>query len=99
MLPALLINKIVPAIAIPFLILDFIAILTMLMSQKLRKRNASIFLITIFLSDILSSIPTFYLWAINMEMTSFYKFDKINYVNETGKLANLLLSDYIERNK
>ena len=90
MLPALLVNKILPAITIPFWILDFMAILTMLMSKKLRKRNASIFLITIFFSDILSSMPIFYLWAINMTdmetIPSFYTFEKHN--DETGKFAN-----------
>ena len=93
---ALFVNKIVPAITIPFWILDFVAILTMLMSNKLRKRNASIFLVTIFLADMMMMFFSYYtFWIIkisNVDMTTFYEIGEISYLNGTanGKLQSLI---------
>ena len=93
MLLSLFVNRIVPAITIPFWILDFVAILTMLLSQKLRQRNASIFLVTIFLADMLMMFFSYYtFWMIKiteMNMTTFYNLDKITYKNETGKFSKV----------
>ena len=93
MLLSLFVNRIVPAITIPFWILDFVAILTMLLSQKLRQRNASIFLVTIFLADMLMMFFSYYtFWMIKiteMDMTTFYAVDKITYKNETGKFSKV----------
>ena len=92
MLPTRTLNLIAPPIIGPFgTICNCLAIWTLLRSQTLRCRNASIFLITIFVVDMIVNLGHFVLWIPsllrqNINITEFYDQDKIKKLNESNTI-------------
>ena len=88
--PVLLINKIAPAIIVPFGTLgNSLALWTILSSPAFRKRSVNIFMITIFLSDLMTNLSIYFVgWIIIMSvsnMTQLYDLDKITFHNDSSE--------------
>ena len=90
MIPTRTLNLIAPAIIGPFgTICNCLAIFTLTRSQTLRGRNASIFLITIFVVDMIVNLGHFVLWIPSLlrpNITELYRQDQIRKLNETNTL-------------
>ena len=83
-------NLIAPAVIGPIgTICNSLAIWTLTKSQTLRSRNASIFLITIFVVDMMVNLGHFILWIPSLlrpNITDLYRQDQIRKLNDTNTI-------------
>ena len=101
--PSKLINIIAPAIIIPFGTFgNCLALWTILSSPTLRKRSVNVFMITIFISDLMTNSSVYFVkWILILSvpnMTALYDSDKVTFHNNSSKLTSLNLISKLDNN-
>ena len=88
MTPILLLNIIIPGLVGPLgLAVNGLALWTLLRSPTLSKRNATIFLISIFVADLFLNLNRLVLWipaVCRINVASFYKPEKITFLQNSS---------------